>query len=150
MEIWYRKPTLAQLNERCKETLAETLAMEYTEIGADYLAAKMPVDRRTHQVLKLLHGGASVALAETVGSAAAQLTVDPKAYFVVGQSIFSTHLRPVRSGFVYAVTRPIHLGRKTQVWDIDVTDDNQNRIHASRLTLAVLPNNGKITVPSFS
>jgi len=122
--------------------MVEHLGIEFTEVGEDYLVAKMPVDRRTHQPMGLLHGGASVALAETLGSVAATLTVDPSLQHCVGLEINANHIKSVRSGFVYGKTTPVHIGKKTQVWEIRITDDQQQLICISRITLAVIDKRG--------
>lgn len=122
--------------------MVEHLGIEFTEVGEDYLVAKMPVDRRTHQPMGLLHGGASVALAETLGSVAATLTIDPSLQHCVGIEINANHIKGVRSGFVYGKTTPVHIGKKTQVWEIRITDDQQQLICISRITLAVIDKRG--------
>jgi 1,4-dihydroxy-2-naphthoyl-CoA hydrolase len=120
MTIWYEQPTLEGINELGKGTMVEYLQIEFTEIGEDFLVATMPVDQRTKQPLGLLHGGASVALAETLGSVASILCLDPKKYYAVGLVISSNHMHAVREGFVTGYTRPIHMGRTTHVWDIEI------------------------------
>lgn len=129
--------TPAELNQCSRNTLAEHLGIEFVEIGDDFLAARMPVDRRTHQPDGILHGGASVALAETVGSVAANLCLDRSLRRVVGVEINANHLRPVRSGWVTAVARPLHLGRRTQVWEIRISSRDDRLVCVSRLTVAV-------------
>jgi 1,4-dihydroxy-2-naphthoyl-CoA hydrolase len=136
--IWSVKATLEDLNKRCVGTLAEALGMEFTEIGPDYLTARMPVDARTKQPYGLLHGGASAALAETLGSSASNLTVDPEHFASAGIEINANHLRSCTSGFVEGVARPLHVGRTTQVWDIKISQ-NGKLICASRLTVAIMP-----------
>jgi 1,4-dihydroxy-2-naphthoyl-CoA hydrolase len=127
--IWFHRPTLAQLNAP---------APTYIEVGEDYLKATMPVDYRTHQPMGLLHGGASVALAETMGSAGAFLCVDSSAFNVVGLEINANHVRAVRSGLVTGIAKPIHMGRTTQLWEIRITDEADKLVCISRLTVAVL------------
>lgn len=139
MQIWFKQFTIDELNKISAETMVGHLGIVFTESGDDYLKARMPVDQRTIQPAGLLHGGASVALAETLGSVGAYLTVDPAKYDCVGMEINANHLRPVRSGFVTGMGRPVHLGRKTQVWQIDITDDRQRLIAVSRITLSVVP-----------
>lgn len=116
------------------------LGIEMLEIGADYMVASMPVDHRTIQRIGILHGGASLALAETVGSIAASYCVDRTKFFIVGQEINANHLRPVREGEgrVYATARPIHLGRSSQVWDIRIRNEEDKLVCISRFTVAVL------------
>ena len=114
------------------------LGIEFTEIGADYLCGKMPVDHRTHQPMGLLHGGASVALAETLGSVAGMMQVDADKYACVGLEINANHLISVRNGYVFGRATAVHLGQKTQVWDIRITNNSGDLVCVSRLTLAVL------------
>jgi 1,4-dihydroxy-2-naphthoyl-CoA hydrolase len=135
--IWFQTPTLAALNQP-SPTMVEHLGIIFTAIGNDYLEATMPVDHRTHQPMGLLHGGASVALAETLGSSGAYLCVDSEAFNVVGLEINANHIRSVRSGIVTGTARPIHLGRTTQLWEIRVTDPEGKLVCISRLTVAVL------------
>lgn len=121
--------------------MARHLGIEMTEIGNDFMAAKMPVDHRTIQRIGIMHGGASLALAETVGSIAASYCVDRDNHFIVGQEINANHIRSVREGFVYAKATPLHLGKSSQVWDIKITDDAGKLVCVSRFTVAVLPKN---------
>lgn len=140
--IWAQPLSLDRLNDLAADTMAEHLDIRFTEIGPDYLRATMPVDRRTHQPFGLLHGGASVVLAETVGSMAANGCVDPKTHYCVGLDINANHLRPVREGRVTGTARPLHRGRTTQVWQIRIRDAAGRLVCASRLTLAVLTQGG--------
>jgi len=122
-----------------EETMVETLGIEFTEIGEDFLRARMPVDHRTVQPARLLHGGASAALAETLGSVAGVLCLeDVAAKSVVGVDINASHLRGVREGFVYGTVKPYRIGRKVQVWNIEIVDERERLICVSRLTLAVV------------
>lgn len=136
--MFHPKATLEIINQMSKNTLVEHLAIEIIEIGKDYLIGKMPVDHRTHQPLGMLHGGASVVLAETLGSVAATLTVDPEKQYCVGLDINANHVKSVRSGFVYGKTSPIHVGKKTQVWEIRITNEAEELVCISRITMAVL------------
>lgn len=129
--------TLDQLNALSQGTLMEPLGIRFTELGSDYLRATMPVDARTRQPYGLLHGGASVALAETLGSSAGGLCVGPD-QGVVGIEINANHLRGVREGVVTGTARPIHVGRSTQVWEIKIEDERGRPVCVSRLTLAVI------------
>ncbi|WP_066832083.1 hotdog fold thioesterase [Rufibacter ruber] len=133
-----RDLTLEQLNAWNKNTLGEHLGMEYTEIGDDYLIGRMPVDHRTHQPMGLLHGGASVALAETLGSVAATMFLDLEKQYCVGLEINANHIKSVRSGFVYGKATAVHVGRKTQVWEIRITSEAGDLVCISRITMAVL------------
>jgi 1,4-dihydroxy-2-naphthoyl-CoA hydrolase len=121
-----------------RATLASHLGIEFTELGADYLKGRMPVDERTHQPHGILHGGASVALAETLGSVAAGLVVDPDKYRVVGQEINANHVRAVAQGFVIGTARPIHIGKRSHVWEIRIVDEQDRLVCISRLTIAVI------------
>lgn len=133
----YRPTTLEALNASSRGTAMEPLGIVFTELGADFLRATMPVDARTHQPYGLLHGGASVLLAETLGSTAGMLSVD-EGKGVVGIEINANHLRGVRHGQVTGTARPVHVGRSTQVWDIRIEDDAGRLVCVSRLTVAVI------------
>jgi 1,4-dihydroxy-2-naphthoyl-CoA hydrolase len=138
MGIWKTLVTLEQLQESVRNTLSEHLGIRYTEIGTDYLRATMPVDARTHQPAGVLHGGASLALAESVGSVGANLCIDMTTQVCVGQEINANHLRPVAAGLVTATGRPWHVGNRSQVWHIEIADGNGKLVCVSRLTMAVL------------
>jgi uncharacterized domain 1 len=137
MSIFRRRATLADLNALSEGTAMRPLGIEFTEIGPDYLRATMPVDARTRQPYGLLHGGASVLLAETLGSSAGGLCVEP-GLGVVGIEINANHLAGVRDGLVTGTARPLHLGRSTQVWEIRIEDARGRLACISRLTLAVI------------
>ncbi len=134
--------TPEQVNESqiVEGQMARHLGIEITEIGPDYMVARMPVDHRTIQRIGILHGGASLALAETVGSIAASYCVDRNRFYIVGQEINGNHLRTVRNGegYVYATATPVHLGRSTQVWDIRIRNEAGKMVCISRFTVAVL------------
>lgn len=139
MSIWFKKDiTLDDLKALGKNTLGEHLGMEWTEIGEDSLQMRMPVDHRTKQPYGLLHGGASVALAETLGSVGAALVVDATKFYCVGLEINANHVRSVRSGFVTGIARPQHIGASTQVWEIKIYDEREKLVCTSRITVAVL------------
>ncbi len=138
MSIWHQDVDLAFWKERTADTIHDSLGIEITEIGDDYIKGTMPVDSRTVQPMRLLHGGASVVLAESLGSIAATMVVDPDKYFCVGQNIYGNHLRPATKGLVHGIAKPIHLGRKTQLWEIEITNDEGKVVHLSRLTMAVV------------
>ena len=127
-----------QLNQMNRGNMVGFLGIEFTEVGADYVCARMPVDERTRQPMGLLHGGASVALAETLGSLAAYCTIDAEKQYCVGLDINANHVRGVSAGFVYGKAAPLHLGRSTQVWEIRITDEAGKLVCISRLTMAVL------------
>ena len=139
MAIWKKPVTLDQFNALNRDTMMQAIGIVFTEVGDDFLRATMPVDARTHQPYGLLHGGASVALAETLGSAAGMMLVDPAREIVVGIEINANHLRGVKSGIVTGTARALHIGRSTQVWEIRIEDEGQRLVCISRLTLAVVP-----------
>lgn len=136
--IWNDAPSLASANELSRRSLIGHLGIEFVEVGEDYLRARMPVDDRTRQPIGVLHGGASVALAETLASWAATFTVDPDEAHCVGMEINANHLRPAAAAWVSGTARPISLGRRTQVWEIRISDDDGRLICISRCTMAVV------------
>ncbi|WP_211828184.1 hotdog fold thioesterase [Kistimonas asteriae] len=136
MSIWKKPFTLEGLNKGMKNTLCEHLQMQVTEVGDDYMVGTMPVDARTTQPMGLLHGGASVALAETLGSLAANMAVDQASY-CVGLDINANHIRSMKSGLVTAKASATHIGRSTQVWEITLQDEEGRLVCISRLTMAV-------------
>jgi len=138
MSIWRTQTSVEQLEVHSRNTLAETIGIRVTEIGPDFLRASMPVNPKTHQPMGVLHGGASVALAETVGSLAANLCVDQALYVCMGQEINANHLRPVSVGIVTATARPYHIGKRSHVWSIEIRDEQQKLVCISRLTMAVV------------
>ena len=138
MSIWRVAATPEQLTERGRGSMPGFLGMRFTEVGPDFLRATMPVTERTLQPFGLLHGGASVALAETVGSVASTLCVDGEQFMVVGQEINANHLRGMSSGAVTATVRPFHIGRSSHVWHIEIRDERERLVCVSRLTIAVL------------
>jgi len=138
MSIWRIQTSVEQLQIHSRNTLAETIGIHVTEIGPDFLRASMPVSPRTHQPMGVLHGGASVALAETVGSLAANMCVDQTLYVCMGQEINANHIRPVSSGIVTATARPYHIGKRSHVWGIEIRDAQEKLVCVSRLTMAVL------------
>lgn len=140
MSIWHNKElSVAHLEGLGKGTMGETIGIQFTELGDNYLKATMPVDHRTKQPYGLLHGGASVALAETLGSVGAALVIDREKYICVGQEINANHIRGVREGFVTGTATPIHLGAGSHVWEIKIHDQAGKLVCISRLTVAVLP-----------
>ena len=136
-----KKSALQLLRNKTKETMVSALGIEITDFGEKYICGKMPVDHRTKQPFGLLHGGASVAFAETLGSVAAGNQVNLEKYSVVGIEINASHLRAVTGGWVHGKATPTRIGRKIQVWDIDIKDDNDRPVCKSRLTLAVIKKN---------
>ena len=139
MPIWNQAIDLDRINASGRNTLVEHLDIRITEVGDDWLRGTMPVDARTHQPFGLLHGGASVALAETLGSMAANLTLDGAREMAVGLDINANHVRAVTSGLVTGTARVLHRGRTTQVWEIRIEDDGGRLVCISRLTMAVVP-----------
>ncbi len=127
-----------RINAMSKGNMMEHLGIVCTEVGKDYIIATMPVDHRTQQPYGLLHGGASVVLAETLGSIGAHCTIDHQKQYAVGLDINANHVRSAKSGLVTGITKPIHIGRKTQVWEIKIHDQNQKLICISRITMAIV------------
>ncbi len=138
MTLWKTKTTLDELKEMSKDTMIEHLGIEYTEIGDDYLKAKMPVDHRTKQPAGLLHGGASVVLAETLGSMAAALCVNREKKGIVGIEVNANHTRPVNHGWVTGIATPVHIGNTTQIWEINIYNELDKLVCVSRLTVAII------------
>jgi 1,4-dihydroxy-2-naphthoyl-CoA hydrolase len=140
MNVTWKKSdiTLHELNKLSKRTMSEHLDIEFTEIGEHYIKATMPVCHKTHQPLGLLHGGASAALAETIGSVASWMTIDTDKHVCVGIEINCNHLRPKKDGTVTATAEPLHIGATTHVWDIKIRDERGKLVCVSRLTVAVL------------
>lgn len=139
MSIWKTNPSLESLNDIGKGSLPSHLGIEFTEVGPDYIKAKMPVDYRTKQPMGLLHGGASAALSETMGSVAGVLIIeDMTKQSIVGIEINANHLRSAKSGYVYATTKPIKIGRRLQVWNTEIHDDDDKLICTSRLTTMIV------------
>ncbi|MFS4491546.1 PaaI family thioesterase [Maribacter sp. 2308TA10-17] len=135
----YKEKILKVCNESSKNTLMETLEIEYIDVGEDFLVAKMPVNPRVHQPDGVLHGGATVALAESVGSTASYIFMDAQKVFVRGIEIAANHVKSIRQGEVFAKATFIHKGRTTQLWEIKVTDAEDNLISLCKLTTISLP-----------
>ncbi|WP_448096210.1 hotdog fold thioesterase [Luteibacter yeojuensis] len=142
MAIWKQLPDLARINGWSRGTMMETLDIRFTAFGDDWLRGTMPVDHRTQQPFGLLHGGASVVLAETLGSSAALLTLDVEKELAVGLDINANHIRGVRGGIVTGTAKAVHLGRTTQVWEIRIEEEGGKLVCLSRLTMAVIPSTG--------
>jgi len=136
--IPYKSINISQLNELGKNTLAEHLQMEVTQVGEDFVTMQMPVNSNVHQPLGMLHGGAVAALAENVASLAGNLVVNADGKACLGLSLNTNHLKSARDGYVHATARPIHLGRSTQVWEVETRNDEQALINVCRMTLAVV------------
>lgn len=141
MSIWFKKEiTIEDLQNRDTNTLSAHLGIVLSELGDSFLCATMPVNERTKQPYGILHGGASAALAETVGSVASTLVVNNKTHRCVGLELNANHIRSVKEGFVIAICKPIHLGRQTHVWDIQIKEEaTQKLVCISRLTVMILP-----------
>ena len=136
--IWFKKYSPDELkNFITHETIVDALGIEFTEIGDDFIKARMPVDERTHQIHGILHGGATCVLTESVGSFASLMCIDLEKYYAVGSNITANHLRPIKTGYVTAHCTPIHLGRRKHVWDIPVYGDHGKLIAKSELTCMV-------------
>ncbi len=138
MTIWFKEFTLQDLTQRGKNTMSEFLGIEFTRKTENSLTATMPVSERTKQPIGILHGGANIVLAETVASTAANAVIDLDKFYCVGLEINANHIRSVRQGLVTAVTRPIHLGRTTQIWHIDIYNEDGKQTCISRMTASVM------------
>lgn len=138
MSIWFQEFTVQQLNERGKNTMSEFLDIQFTEVGKDFLTATMPVNERTRQPIGILHGGANVVLAETIASTAANAVIDLKRFYCVGLEINANHIRSVKEGLVIATTKPVHLGRTTQVWEVKIVNEAGKLTCISRMTASVI------------
>ena len=136
--IWHQRPPLALLNQRGENTIASHLGIIFVGITDNSLRATMPVDKRTHQPLGIMNGGASCVLAESVGSTGANFCVNLETHYCVGLDINTNHIRSIKEGEVTACGTPLHLGRTTQVWSIEITNNTEQLISISRLTLSVL------------
>ncbi len=134
-----KQEKLAQCNALCPNTLMETLEISFVDIGEDFVTAKMPVGPKVFQPEGVLHGGAMVALAESVGSLASYMFIDYKKFMIRGIEISANHVKSVKKGFVYAKAQPLHKGRTTQLWDIRITDEDQNLISVVKLSTISLP-----------
>ena len=133
-----KEKLLEKMSKMNQNTMATAIGLELTDIGNDYVCGKIPIDKRTIQPFGFLHGGASVALAETLGSLAGQMQVDPEKEIVLGIEINANHIKSVNEGWVYGKASPIKIGKKIHVWEIQITDVEKKMVCISRLTLAVL------------
>lgn len=138
--MWFKKYTIEELHVFAKETLGDYIGIEYKEIGDDFLSATMPVDKRTFQPARILHGGASAALAETLGSVASFMCLDFPAQVPVGLELNINHIKSAKSGKVTGICKPIHIGKSTHVWNIEIRNDENELVAISRLTTMVLDN----------
>lgn len=135
---WFKEYTLAELQKfMTHENIVQHIGIEFAEIGPDFLRLRMPIDRRTHQIHGILHGGATCVLTETAGSVASLMSINPDTHYAVGSMITCNHLRPVKDGHITATARPVHLGKTKHVWDVLVHDDGGKLVAKSELTCAV-------------
>ncbi len=141
MTIWYKPFTVQEVQQRGKGTMIEHIGIAITEVGADFIKGTMPVDQRTIQPMGLLHGGASLVLAETLGSFAANLVINTEKNYCVGLDINANHIRSAKNGLVTGIAKPLHIGTTTQVWSIEIVDEKDRLVCISRLTMAVLDRN---------
>jgi 1,4-dihydroxy-2-naphthoyl-CoA hydrolase len=140
MPVWFDKElSVDKIRPLGKATMSEYLGIEWTEIGENFIKARMPVDHRTKQPYGLMHGGASCVLAETIGSVASAMVVDHKKFYCVGLEINANHIRSAREGYVTGIATPLHLGSTTHVWDIKIYDEKEKLVCVSRLTVAIIP-----------
>ena len=139
MAIWFNKNlSVSDFTEMNDDTMGKHIGLEFSEVGADFLKSTMPADHRTRQPYGLLHGGASCVLAETLGSVASAMVINPEKFICVGLEINANHVRSARDGFVTGICTPIHIGASTHVWDIKIHDERNKLICVSRLTVAIL------------
>lgn len=139
MAIWFNTYSLDDWKGMDQDTIHESLGIELTELGPDFLKGRMPVDHRTVQPARILHGGASVVLAESLGSIGSFLIVDPEKHLTVGQSVTANHIRPGTEGFVTGIARPIHIGKRSHIWSIDIVNEEEKLVCTVRLTMAIVP-----------
>jgi len=138
MSIWYKDYKLSDFEWMKEDTMMDALGMNFVEIGDDFVSGTIPIDRRTIQPENTLHGGASIALAETLGSIGSYLIIDPDNYLCVGESIYANHLRPGIKGLVLGVAKPVRIGRTSHVWDVNLTNDEGKLICVCRMTNAIV------------
>jgi 1,4-dihydroxy-2-naphthoyl-CoA hydrolase len=136
--IWFRDYKLEYLQGSRNGHMAKHIGIEFIEVGPDYLKAKMPVNEKTTQPFGILHGGASCVLSETLGSVASWMTIDPEKFRAVGLEINANHIRAVTDGYVIGTCTPLHVGRRTQVWQTDIVEESGKRVCISRLTVAII------------
>jgi len=136
--LFNKIPGPEELTAQCKDTMISMLGIQFTEVGDDFLKARMPVDHRTIQPLKILHGGASLAMAETLGSIASHYVIDRNRFYCVGMEINANHIRPVDSGWVFGTVMAVHIGKKSHIWEIKINNKEDKLVCISRITMAVL------------
>ena len=136
--LWFKKYDIQDWADRSKNTIHDSLGIEILEVGDDFISGRMPIDKRTFQPMGILHGGASVVLAESLGSIASAMVVDPHKYYVVGQVVNANHVRPGIKGYATGVAKMVHLGSRSHIWEILITNDEQKLLCTVRLTMAVV------------
>ena len=136
--IWFKEYTVSDWDNRIGKTIHDSLGIEIVGVGQNTVEGKMPIDERTFQPMKILHGGASVVLAESLGSIGSAMIVDPEKYYAVGQSINANHVRPGVKGFANGIAKPIHIGTRSHIWDIEITNDDGKLMCSCRLTMAIV------------
>jgi 1,4-dihydroxy-2-naphthoyl-CoA hydrolase len=137
--IWFKNYQVSDWNSDRIKTIHDSLGIEITEVGNDYLVGRMPIDERTFQPMQILHGGASVVLAESLGSIAAVMCVDTSKYYAVGQTLSASHIRPGIKGWATGKATPVHIGSRSQIWKIDITNDADKLLCTVQITMAVVP-----------
>ena len=147
MGIWFTEVTPDLINQLAPNTIVERIGIEFIEVGHDFLKARMPVDERTVQPARILHGGASVVLAETLGSVAAYLCIDPQKKTAVGLDINANHVRSVSDGHVTGKVKALHLGNSTHIWQISIHDDHERLVCIARITMAILDQKNQLPKP---
>jgi 1,4-dihydroxy-2-naphthoyl-CoA hydrolase len=136
--IWYKEYDTKDWKTKGENTIHHSLGIEITAVGTDSISGKMPIDERTYQPMKILHGGASVVLAESLGSIGSTMIVDPNKYYAVGQTITASHIRPGIKGWISGTAKPIHIGTRSHIWDIQLFNDDQKLVCSCRLTMAIV------------
>lgn len=136
--LWFKEYNIKDWAERSKNTIHDSLGIEILEVGEDFIKGRMPIDTRTFQPMGILHGGASVVLAESLGSIGSAMIVDPSKFYAVGQVISANHVRPGIKGFATGVAKPVHIGTRSHIWDIIITNDDQKPLCNVRLTMAIV------------
>tara|TARA_R110002050_G_scaffold200591_1_gene335469 strand:- start:9435 stop:9854 length:420 start_codon:yes stop_codon:yes gene_type:complete len=136
--IWFKEYNISDWEQRSKGTIHDSLGIEVLKVGEDSITGRMPIDERTFQPMGILHGGASVVLAESLGSMASAMVVNPDEYYVVGQIVNANHVRPGIKGYATGTAKPVHLGTRSQIWDIEIFNDDQKLLCTVRLTMAVI------------
>ncbi|MFT4753546.1 MAG: 1,4-dihydroxy-2-naphthoyl-CoA hydrolase [Salibacteraceae bacterium] len=136
--IWFKKYNVKDWESRVGKTIHDSLGIRITHIGEDSVSGTMPIDWRTFQPMKILHGGASVVLAESLGSIGSAMLVDPDKYYAVGQSINANHVRPGLKGLANGIAKPIHIGTRSHIWDIEIFNDDKKLMCTCRLTMAIV------------